>query len=602
MTESVDASGRPPNTPWWQRTSIRFGVLAGLACGAAAVCLARPSLVAARFVPDAALPPDDFAAAALAVTRVLGWLAAVLTAAFAIRAVLGLPRRLRSVWTCVVLGAVYLALTSLFSSWLIDDAAITFAYSENLVRGYGLVLHPSLPPEEGYSTTLWMLMLAAVRALGVELPVAAKVANVVVGLAIVALSVRTAEAALERSLSGLGTSLLAAVLFTAPFLIWSVSGLEHGLQALIFLWIVHGIQTSRRHLWISAIAGSALVLVRPEAPLVLVGLGVAYVIDTWRKQPGIRPLLELWPLPLLPALTLAGLLAFRMSYFGDPLPNPYYAKASDASFLRILNVFGGGWRYVLTWLETGAIFAVLPLLALLALRPLPPSMAAAIGLALGQLAFVLYAGGDWMGHWRFLAALAPLLALLVVFGFERSRSGASGRAVRAMAWIAIAAVSLATIRHLVEFRAAPTTPYEVVAQVGETFVELAARLGIEDPLLLHHDAGGTSYRARIRILDMTGLGDRAIAKHMHDPDFLRHYVLVEKKPDFVFGGVMFATLNSQLHETEEFERDYVELSFGDDHLMAGGLCHVRRDRVREAPGIELVYADDGRLAKVVVQR
>lgn len=592
MTESPDKSGRSP---------LGLSALAVCAAGFSGAVLARPSLLAARFVPDPSLPGAAFQAAAAEVTEALGFVAAILAVALALRAIRDPEGRRRTLWTCLVLGGIYLALTSLFSDWLVDDAAITFAYSENLVRGNGLVLHPSFPPEEGYSNTLWMLLLAGMRLLGADLPVTGKVAGTITGLASVFLCVPILEAALGRALSGVGTLLLACVLFTAPFLIWSVSGLEHGLQALLFLVIVLGIQTSTRHLWISAVAGSALILVRPEAPLVLAGLGLAYLVHAWRDDPGLPSLIRLWPLPLLPALTWAGLFVFRMSYFDDPFPNPYYAKAADASFLRLLNVFGGGWAYVLTWLQSGAVLAVLPLLTLLTLRPLPRSMTAAIGLILGQLAFVIYAGGDWMGHWRFLAALAPLLAVLVVFAFERSRAGEYSIPVQAMAWLAIAVLSLATIRQLVEFRAAPTTAYEGVAQVGEAFVELGERLGIDDPLLMHHDAGGTSYRAGIRILDMAGIGDRALAKHIHDAEFIRNYVLVEKRPDFMFGGVMFGTRASQLHTTEAFERDYVEVSYGDLRPEAGALCHVRRDRVRPGPGIELIYAD-GRLARVVVER
>ena len=46
------------------------------------------------------------------------------------------------------------------SDWWIDDAGITFSYSRSLAEGHGLTFQPGHVAEEGYSSTLWMLILA----------------------------------------------------------------------------------------------------------------------------------------------------------------------------------------------------------------------------------------------------------------------------------------------------------------------------------------------------------------------------------------------------------------------------------------------------------
>jgi len=41
---------------------------------------------------------------------------------------------------------VLAAHTALLGDWLVDDAGISFAYSRNLARGFGLVSQPGLEP------------------------------------------------------------------------------------------------------------------------------------------------------------------------------------------------------------------------------------------------------------------------------------------------------------------------------------------------------------------------------------------------------------------------------------------------------------------------
>ena len=68
-----------------------------------------------------------------------------------------------------LIGAVLFAVAGhLFLFWLsyqifsytIDDAYITFRYSKNLAAGFGPTYNPGLPPVEGYTTFLWMLLMA----------------------------------------------------------------------------------------------------------------------------------------------------------------------------------------------------------------------------------------------------------------------------------------------------------------------------------------------------------------------------------------------------------------------------------------------------------
>ena len=68
----------------------------------------------------------------------------------------------------------FLALIGLFWHFTIDDAYITFRYAGNLARGHGPVYNPG-ERVEGYTSFLWMLLMAVVSAIGWDPVIAAKV-------------------------------------------------------------------------------------------------------------------------------------------------------------------------------------------------------------------------------------------------------------------------------------------------------------------------------------------------------------------------------------------------------------------------------------------
>ncbi|MGH3992012.1 MAG: hypothetical protein ACRDSN_06050, partial [Pseudonocardiaceae bacterium] len=54
----------------------------------------------------------------------------------------------------------------LYGRWIVDDAAITFAYARSVANGEGPVLQPGADPVEGYSNPAWLALLVAGRWLG----------------------------------------------------------------------------------------------------------------------------------------------------------------------------------------------------------------------------------------------------------------------------------------------------------------------------------------------------------------------------------------------------------------------------------------------------
>src|SRR5947207_9423825 len=80
----------------------------------------------------------------------------------------------------VAIFATYVAIVRHFTA---DDTYITLRYSRNLARGLGAVYNPIGPPAEGYTSLLWMLLLALPHLAGVDAVLVAKAGSLVATVA-----------------------------------------------------------------------------------------------------------------------------------------------------------------------------------------------------------------------------------------------------------------------------------------------------------------------------------------------------------------------------------------------------------------------------------
>ena len=80
-----------------------------------------------------------------------------------------------------VLAGVYYAWSVV---WLGDDAFVSFTYARNLARGDGLVFNRG-EHVEGYTNTLWVLLLAAAARVGLDIPRVALVLDLIAFVALI---------------------------------------------------------------------------------------------------------------------------------------------------------------------------------------------------------------------------------------------------------------------------------------------------------------------------------------------------------------------------------------------------------------------------------
>ena len=319
---------------------------------------------------------------------------------------------------------VWLALLAWFASvswFLTDDAFISFRYARNLLEGHGLVFNPG-ERVEGYTNFLWVMELAAIwGALGIRPEHSAPWLSV--GFTAGTLGALLWWAARMQGLRHRGLAAwmaLGLVCGSATFAVWTSGG---GLETRQFTFFVLSAvvclslyRSSRRGLLAASLSLGLAVLTRPEGALIaVVCLGwfaVQRLVDERRLSLGRDGLRDLLALAAPFAILTAAHFLFRYAYYGEWMPNTYYAK-----FVRPWWDMGF-YYYAVAALETG-LYLLGPLALVGAWARWRNARDGAYALALlciGVHALsVMRLGGDHFG-WRPLDFYWPLLALPAVEG------------------------------------------------------------------------------------------------------------------------------------------------------------------------------------------
>ncbi len=472
----------------------------------------------------------------------------------------------------VAIGLIYL-IHAWSYNFISDDAFITLRYARNLAEGQGLVFNAG-ERVEGFSSPLWTLLLAGFHLLGCDLLVTARFLGAGFGLLTLFLVWRLALAASQYSLSreidssttnapplpnppppggrgqcvptlplregieGRGKTLLSThfqrfggnriheglsprIALLAPLILacngafacWSLSGME----TMLYLCLIAGsflTAFTGRLRW-SAVLVIATLYTRPEGFLIFLILALYQFLRLYKTD---RKSLAGW-LGVCGGAILLMFLA-RYLYYGDWLPNTYYAK--EAGGFRGLS---RGWDYFLQYANDHEGLILLFLIPLYAI--LEGDLKQRF-LALGAVAcwaFTITVGGDGLPMYRFALPALPLLAILethLVADLGRaSRQLASGRwrlealgSALALLFIGVHASRSVHGPHygLYEYQRQVEIPRWTA--VGKWLRENASPTDSVAAMPI----GAISYYSRLTVYDMLGLTDRHIARRPLSPE------------------------------------------------------------------------------------
>ena len=315
----------------------------------------------------------------------------------------------------VVVGA----LTFLFWGVTLDDAYITFRYARHLAEGYGFgAWNHTGERVEGYSSPLWMVLLAGADSLGVNLRIASKIFGTAAAIAVLAVLFRRRDDRVAV-LTGVFLALY------LPFMLYAASGME----AVAFTCLVTCVLIGPAQ-W-QPIVAPLLIAIRPEGALVA---GIDVLSLAWRR--------ERWRWVVATA-TSAGLMfslimAHRLVTYGVPAPNTYYAKVAGGGLGHVWL----GLMFVGNWMLAHAVILIfLAIGAVVAARAGDRRMVTCVVLLIAYSGYMAAAGGDAPSafpFWRQFVHIAPAWALVAMAGVVRVVGDRRWRQV-------VAAVALALV-------------------------------------------------------------------------------------------------------------------------------------------------------------
>lgn len=421
----------------------------------------------------------------------------------------------------IVFGvALYLLAVYPFFGWTTDDAFISFRFSENLARGHGLVFNPG-ERVEGFSNPLWTLTLGLGRSLALSPSVFSKLLSLVFFAGVIAVSDRILR--FQDEGWWFRICLAAAIACDVSLGLYSMSGME---TVSYGLFIVLSVKLQLDRLYRKRDNVGRILLVcfllfasRPEGALYSVLFLSQYSWQAVNNK--TLPRSHLMKFAAFLAAVAAAFLA-RYGYYGDFLPNTFYAKPSG-TFGRQFPT--GGIAYLDQAVkDLGYVWPALLLLNFLELksRDLVKYRSTLGWAALVLVAFSFYAGGDWMPNSRFLVPIFPLIYILGVSALRDLERWCRNRRYRPAILSGVAAALLFCFLHQYRLRAEilgsrDELPYDLM-DADHHARSQALWLGRHfepDCVVATKRIGVVPYYSELRTLDLYGLVDRRIAEIIH---------------------------------------------------------------------------------------
>ena len=297
---------------------------------------------------------------------------------------------------------------------LFDDAMISMRYARNLTSGDGLVWNPGGERVEGYTNPLWVGFMAVFHLL----PIASSKMSLLIQIsgAILLIVNLIIIKKLAELLSGSTLTALMSVILTAfytPLNNWGLQGMEVSALVLIVsisLWLtLKYIRVNKFSPLIYVLLGiGTLIRIDMAVIYIVVFFYLSVVLSDHRRQN------LFWGLGFFVLFILSQTI-FRLTYYGDLLPNTFYLKVGGYPFtLRILRgiyvLFQFVWRF--NWL------LFLFHLSILIFRR-DREILLLFVVIIAQIAYSIYVGGDAWEHRggsnRYISIVMPSYFILFVY-------------------------------------------------------------------------------------------------------------------------------------------------------------------------------------------
>ncbi len=399
---------------------------------------------------------------------------------------------------------IYVPHSLVYWNFTMEDAYISLRYAENFAQGLGLVFNPG-ERVEGYTNFLWVILLGVARSFYIDTLFISKLLGLGFGILTLVLLFKVGDKIGGRSH---WVTIIAPVLFALypGAAIWSIAGLEtlfftFWLVLAYYFYVVDFASGSPRYGFVFAIA----TMTRPEGALFFIIAWFNRVLWMWNQENNFAELGRNAFASMLSFVSIVGIWEiWRWNYYGYPLPNTFFLKASDPFKSIALSqgfpYISGFWNTIGGWVSFG--------FCLIFLFSRSPGHWRSLTLLtiIAWLVYLQRVNGDWMPWYRFFIPILPLI-FLAIQGAILHVNDYSSRIGKTIAGIFIVGMMI-TVVYTYRSESLALRNYGLDAvETGnwlKEHVDSRARVAVTN-------AGAIPYYSRLYTLDYFGLLNTTIA-------------------------------------------------------------------------------------------
>lgn len=423
------------------------------------------------------------------------------------------------VTTCLI---IFFASLGVYFRFIQDDAFISFRYAENLVEYGELTWNPGESPKvEGYTNFLWTLIIAFFISLGLDPIILSFSLGIFFGIGTLTSLYAASKKITESRTVALSTIILLGTNFT--YLVYNTGGLETQLQmclVTICFWIsVDDINPKR--LFAFSIIGGLAFLTRMDSFILIAPMTIYLLCRVHRHTDNAEMSKAISFLIIPGALIVSTWLFWKMTYYGEILPNTYYAKATGDTLMRMRV----GMIYLFMFYYSYLLFPYL----LLLFASLPwfirrKQVWYTLLLYILWNIYVIRVGGDFM-EFRFVLLSLPFLFILLSMAIRQIR-------ISILQLALILGVTAGSVYHSNYFMneihgwkftaigiEKPFDMNATLTQPSTQWINIGKKLREtfqprhNDVLVASLPVGAIGYYSKMPIIDMLGLNDRWVARN-----------------------------------------------------------------------------------------
>lgn len=467
---------------------------------------------------------------------------------------------------------------------IVDDAYITFRYSQNLLNGYGLVYNQG-EAVLGTTTPLYTLLLSVFASFfgGAQAayPVIATWINAFADSLTCLLLVRMGRQFAYPN-AGLATGLLWAL---SPMSVtFSIGGMETSFFILILMVSLYMYSTHRPVL--AALLAAFSILTRPDAILAIIPILGVRMLSLRKKSAQRASLSEVLAFTL--PVVIWGIIGFL--YYGSPIPQSVTAKAvvyslpQDAALIRLLQHFATPFQGNLIFGRFYIAFGLLmfPALAIIGWRRVLQKRHLLWPLAIYPFSYFLAfsIANPLIFRW-YLAPPLPLYLLGITIGVESLAREGKRPVIFWTSMVMFFVLTLNTWTLSPDHGLSRPAPKMAFIKLEEMYcvavTDLQPQLH-ENPTIAAGDIGVVGYFSQVPILDLVGLISPVALDYYPIPDdgYVINYAIPSKlvldmQPDFIIilevYGRKTLLLEPGFQSTYALRREYPTDIYGSEAML-----------------------------------